>query len=130
LLNVSQQTTVHDKNTSIEYIGAKFPELVEELHDDPREGLLHVQMGVFFHRAQDSIDAGDREAWKRITEGFMNLWRDCTPDVINALNVSFLEHLDFTDDKKPRSWAYKAMPQEMREAWDEMEAYNRKLHGG
>jgi hypothetical protein len=130
MLVVSHPTTVHDKTTSIEYIGAEFPHLVEKLHDDTWEGLLHVQMGVFSRWAQDSIDAGDQGAWKQITEVFMHLWHDCTPDVINALNVSFLEHLDFTEDKRHRSWAYKAMPQEMRKAWDEMEAYNRKLHGG
>ena len=121
---------MHDKITSIEYIGAKFPHLVNELHHETWEGLLHVQMGVFSHCAQDSIDAGNRETWKQITEAFMALWSDCTPDVINALNVSFLEHLNFTDDTKQRSWAYKAMPQEMQKAWNEMEAYNRKLHGG
>jgi len=126
---VSRPTTMHDKTTSIEYIAAKFPHLGEELHNNTWEGLLHLQMGVFSHWAQDSIDAGDREAWRQITEVFIELWRDSSPDVINALNVSFLEHLDFTDDKEHRSWAYKAMPREMQKAWDEMEAYNRKLHG-
>jgi len=120
---------VYDKTTSIKYVGAKLPHLVAELHDDTWEGLLHVQMGVFSDWAQNSIDAGDEAAWKQITEVFMDLWRDCTPDVINALNVSFLEHLDFADDIKRRSWAYKAMPQEMRKAWDGMEAYNRRIHG-
>ena len=121
---------MYDRTTSIEYIAAKFPHLLEELHDGTWEGLLHVQMGVFSRWAQESIDAGDKEAWKRITEVFMDLWRDCTPDVKNALNVSFLEHLNFTNAKERGSWAYTAMPQEMRKAWDEVEAYNRKLRGG
>src|SRR5216684_446265 len=121
---------MHDKTSAIELIGARFPHLFEELHHETWEGLLHLQMGVFSGWAQESIDSGDRQAWRQITEVFMDLWRDCTPDVINALNVSFLEHLSFTDDKKHRAWAYIAMPHEMRKAWDEMEAYNKRIHGG
>jgi len=60
-------------------------------------------------------------------EAFLDLWRDCTPDVENALNVSFLEHLSFVDGQKLRSWAYEAMPPMMREAWDAMEAYNQRI---
>ncbi len=121
--------SVYDKNTSIEHIVARFPHLLKDLHDDTCEGLLHVQMGFFSQWAQTSIDAGDKQAWKQITEVFMELWHGCTPDVKNALNVSFLEHLNFDDDEERRSWAYTAMPQEMRKAWHEMEEYNRKLHG-
>ena len=97
---------MRDKTTSIEYVGDKFPHLLQELHDETWEGLLHVQIGVFSRWAQQSIDSGDQATWKQITKVFMELWRDCTPDVVNALNVSFLEHLKFTDD---RSWAYAAM---------------------
>ena len=104
--------------------------MAAELHDETWDGLVHLQIAAFARWAQAVIDAGDEGVWKRITEVFMDLWRDCTPDVINALNVSFLEHLDFTDDNKRRSWAYASMPPEMRKAWNEMEAYNRKLHGG
>jgi hypothetical protein len=121
---------VYNNTTAIDHIEAKFPHLGETLRDEDWNGLLHVQMGVFADWAQKLIDAGDQETWKQITIVFMDLWRDCTPDVVNALNVSFLEHLDFTDAKKHRSWAYATMPQAMRIAWDEMEAYNRKLHGG
>ena len=80
--------------------------------------------------AQRVIDESDRETWRQVTEVFLDLWRDCTPDVQNALNVSFLEHLNFVDGKKARSWAYQVMPATMRHAWDEMEEYNRRLHGG
>jgi len=121
---------VHNSVTAIDYIEAKFPHLREALRDEDWDGLLHLQMGVFADWAQKSIDAGHQEEWNQITNVFMDLWRDCTADVINALNVSFLEHLNFSDSKKQRSWAYAAMPEEMRKAWDEMEAYNRKLHGG
>ena len=116
--------------TSIEYIQSQFPELAEELHDEIVEGLLHLQIGVFSHLAQAAIDENDKEKWARVTETFLELWKDCSPEVENALNVSFLEHLNFVDGKKNRAWAYKEMPMIMRKAWDEMEKYNRVIHGG
>jgi hypothetical protein len=52
---------MYDRTTSIEYLGAKFPHLLEELHDETWEGLLHVQMGVFSRWAQDSIKLAIRK---------------------------------------------------------------------
>ncbi len=121
---------MYDSKRSIAYIEKRFPELSEKLHNETWDGLLHLQVGVFSRLAQDAIDRGDRDAWQRVSQVFLDLWRDCTPDVKNALNVSFLEHLSFSDSNKPRSWAYQAMPRAMREAWDEMETYNRKIRGG
>jgi hypothetical protein len=44
--------------------------------------------------------------------------------------VSFLENLDFTDGERSRSWGYMFMPVTMKKAFDDMEAYNRKVHVG
>ncbi len=121
---------MYDNKTSIEYIESQFPELSEELHDEIIEGLLHPQMGVFSRLAQNAIDSKNESGWKKVTHVFIEIWRSCSPDVTNALNVSFLEHLKFADGKKVRSWAYKAMPVVMRDAWNEMDEYNRKIHGG
>ena len=65
-----------------------------------------------------------------MTNAFMELWNEGSPEVENALNVSFLEHSNFTDGKKSRSWAYDEMPWTMRRAWDDMEECNRMIHGG
>jgi hypothetical protein len=121
---------MYNNLTSIEYIQSQFPELAEELHDEIVDGLLHLQLGVFSHLAQAAIDEKDKGKWAKVTETFMVLWKDCSPDVRNALNVSFLEHLNFVDGKKNRVWAYEKMPIIMRNAWDEMDEYNRKIHGG
>jgi hypothetical protein len=119
-----------DATALIELIGKHFPEIVDELQDETWKGLLHVQTGVFSHYAQRAIDQQDQVAWRKITGVFVLVWDDCSADVTNALNVSFLEHLKFSDQKAQRSWAYKAMPVKMRRAWDEMEDYNKRIHGG
>ena len=121
---------MYDAQSSIAEIESEFPELSGELHDEIANGLLHVQMGVFSHLAQSAIDTSDIELWDRITSVFVRLYTDCSKDVENALNVSFLEHLNFTDSKRDRSWAAKAMPATMKRGWDQMDAYNRRLHGG
>lgn len=121
---------MYDSSTSIDYIESRFPAIAEDLRDEVISGLLHPQMGEFSRLAQSAIDSGDADLWQEVTETFIHIWQNCTPDVINALNVSFLEHLQFNDGKRDRSWAYKAMPQLMRKAWDEMYEYNRKIHGG
>jgi hypothetical protein len=118
---------MYDNKTSVELIESRFPCLSDDLHHSTVEGLLHVQIGYFASYAQDAIDGGDEESWSLITQVFIELWNDCHPDVVNALNVSFLEYLSFLDGKYKRSWAYQSMPQQMRTAWDEMDSYNRKL---
>ena len=121
---------MYESQTTIEFIETRFPSLSEELHDETWDGLLHLQVAVFSRLAQNVVDDGNRDAWRLVTQTFLDLWHDCTPEVKNALNVSFLEHLNFSDGKKDRSWAYQKMPQVMRRAWDEMEAYNQNIHGG
>ncbi len=122
---------MYDKITTIEYLGTTFPHLKEEMHDEVWDGLLHLQMAVFARWAQEVITNGDRKTWGQVTKAFLRIWRDCNPEVTNALNVSFLENLTFADGKRRRrSWAYDLMPPQMQKAWDAMEEYNRKLHGG
>ncbi len=121
---------MHTHRSSICLIEERFPSLADELHDEVIEGLLHPQIGEFARFAQGAIDAGDKEAWAAITTVFLELWSNCDDGVRNALNVSFLEHLNFEDRKKQRQWAFKLMPRVMRTAWEEMESYNRRLYGG
>ncbi len=122
---------MYDKNSAIEHLESTFPHLASEMHDEINDGLLHLQMAVFARWAQEVISTEDSNTWGQVTKAFLTIWRDCDPDVNNALNVSFLEHLTFSDGKrKRRSWAYDSMPPQMQKAWDDMEEYNRKLHGG
>jgi Zn-dependent M16 (insulinase) family peptidase len=119
---------MYNNLTSIEYIQSQFPELDEDLHDEIVEGLLHLQIGVFSHFAQTAINENDKAKWAKVIATFLELWKDCSPEVKNAMNVSFLEHLNFFDGKKNRAWAYSIMPSIMRSAFDEMAKHNREIH--
>ncbi len=115
---------------AIKLIEKAFPALIDDLHGEIVEDLLHPQIGEFSRLAQAVVDDGDKHGWAKVTATFMELWLNSDPSVINALNVSFLEHLNFKDGDAQRSWALDAMPLPMRRAWQEMDVYNRKLHGG
>ena len=114
---------------AIRRIETEFPELTISLHDEIVEGLLHLQIAEFSRLAQKTIDEGDRTRFKTICEIFRVLFLNGAPELVNALNVSFLEHLNFSDGKSKRAWAYQAMPELMRKAFDDMAEYNRKIHG-
>ena len=121
---------MYNSTASIEHIESRFPAISDDLHEEGIGGLLHTQMSIFSRMAQDAIDCKDEKLWHEVTATFLQIWGNCTPEVTNALNVSFLEHLLFTDGKKVRSWAYRDMPTTMQRAWDDMDEYNRNLHGG
>jgi hypothetical protein len=104
-------------------------ELAEALHDEAWEGLLHLQVAEFSRLTQKAIDDGDKATFAKICGFFKFLFLNGSPELINALNVSFLEHLNVTDGKKKRAWAYAAMPQLMKKAFDGMAEYNRRIHG-
>lgn len=113
---------------AISKIETEFPELIDDLHDEVNEGLLHLQIAEFYRLAQKAIDNGDKAKLGKVYELFRFLFLNGSPDLINALNVSFLEHLNITDGKKKRAWAYEAMPPLIKKAFDEMAEYNRKIH--
>jgi hypothetical protein len=102
---------------------ARFPELTEELEEETGAGLLHVETGCFAQYAQAAVDRGDRVVVERCWAFANVVFCDCTPDVENALYVSFLEHLDFVDQSTKRRWALELMPETLRKGWHEMQRY-------
>lgn len=110
---------------AIKNIQAEFPEITGLIQED--EGLLHLQIATFSHLVQAFIDSGNRENFARACVLFTTLYSQAAPDLENALNVSFLEHLEFSDGDHERRWAYSAMPESMRAAWDAMDEYIRNL---
>jgi hypothetical protein len=53
------------------------------------------------------------------------LWRRPDADLLNALNVSFLEHLDFDGPRGPLAW--ERLTPELRAGWRAMRAANERL---
>jgi hypothetical protein len=127
MLVASREQAMLDSKEVISRIETEFPDLAEALHDEIIEGLFYVQVAEFARLTQKAIDDGDKGQFKRICNLFKFLFLNGSPEVINALNVAFLEHLNVTDGKKKRSWAYAAMPELMKKAYSDMAEYNRRM---
>lgn len=97
----------------------QFPELREDFAED--EGLLHLQMGSFARRTQQAKGEADWDTYKRCVALAAELWKRPDSPLLNALNVSFLEHIDFNGPRGPIAWGYLSL--ELRRAWQDMQRY-------
>ena len=102
---------------------AEFPELREEFEEDAE--LLHLQMHAF-ERLMGRAKAA--EEWSRYARGMRladELWRRPDDALLNALNVSFLEHLEFDGPSGSEAWRH--LSPELQDGWRAMQAYMAKL---
>jgi hypothetical protein len=68
------------------------------------------------------------EDWAAYGQGMRlahELWRRPDDALLNALNVSFLEHLDFDGASGPEAWRY--LSPELQDGWRAMQAYWEQL---
>ena len=117
-----------DGKEAVRRIERELPDLSAELHDDTWDGLLHLQIAVLCRRTQVAIDEGDRPLLLLICRLVVELLDSGGAEVVNALHVSFLEHLNLEDGKQRRRWAREAMPPRMRAALEEITEYDERLH--
>ena len=102
---------------------AEFPELREEFEQDP--GLLHLHMHAFQRLAERAQRVGDWQRYDRCMRVAHELWRRPDDALLNALNVSFLEHLEFRGVQGEVAWTY--LTPELQEGWRAMQAYMARL---
>lgn len=102
---------------------AAFPELREEFEEDP--DLLHVQMHAFTRLAERARAARDWATYRRCMMLADRLWQHPDDAVLNALNVSFLEHLEFEGPDGAEAWKY--LSSALQEGWRAMDAYMKDL---
>lgn len=94
---------------------AEFPELTDELNDEVWRGLLHLETACFARLVQSAIDSGERSRVVRCFEFARQWWGTGDEDVQNALAVSCIEHLTFSDGMVQRSWAFELLPPALQE---------------
>jgi hypothetical protein len=105
----------------------EFPTLANELTDETWAGLVHLEVGCFSYYTQQQIESGSRAELARCYWAATKFLMDGDDAVRNAIYVSFLEHLNFEDGKRPRRWAKDAMPPRLRAGYEEIIAYNEAL---
>ncbi len=97
----------------------QFPELRDDFAE--AEGLLHLHMGSFARRTQQAKGEADWDTYKRCVALAAELWKRPGSPLLNALNVSFLQHIDFDGPRGPIAWGY--LSPELRRGWQDMQRY-------
>ena len=100
----------------------EFPAIAEGI-DDCSRGLLHCEMGSLSHATQAAIDAGDRDSVRRHFQFADKILSQATPEVQNAIYVSYLEHLRFEGRKAGATKARELLTPRLRAALREVEAF-------
>jgi hypothetical protein len=107
----------------IELLLAEFPELTSEVQYETWAGLLHLETACFARRTQKAIDNREVEYLRRCFDFATRIFQDADEEVKNAMNVSYLENLNFTDGKADRSWAFDKMSPPLKQGWIAMQKY-------
>jgi hypothetical protein len=102
---------------------AEFPSLREEFEDDP--ALLHLQMHAFERLVSQAKGEGDWVTYGRAMQLAHELWRRPDAELLNALNVSFLEHLDFNGSTGAEAWRH--LSPELQDGWRVMNEHMKKV---
>ena len=92
---------------------------------DEYPDLLHLQMHAFTRRAARAQKEADWPTHIRAMRLANLLWRRPAPDLLNALNVSFLEHLEFRGLDGELAWSH--LSPALQEGWRAMDAYMAEL---
>lgn len=93
---------------------AQFPE-VPASFDESIKGLLHCEMGAFAGLTEEAMDKGNFWQVEKYFRFVEEVWRDASPEVENAIEVSYLEFLAFSELTENRYRAIKErMPKSLR----------------
>ncbi len=90
-----------------------FPEVTQSINS--QDGILHLEMSEFRRFAQSLIDSGREQELAKCFKVIERLERNASEKLRNAIDVSFVEDLDFSDTKKQsRSWAWRILPRSLQ----------------
>lgn len=106
-------------------LGARFPEVAASIDPEVEGGLLHLEMGAFLQHTMDAIRNGDRDVVAACFAFADDLLVRGDDAVVNAVYVSFLEHLVFEGRKT--AWAKTVLSPRLEAARQEIAGYMQQL---
>lgn len=112
---MASRTRRLDRSLFLRELKKAFPELRSAVNQE--YGLLHLEIHAFRDFAQAAIDRGDEGTTVRaymLAERFFVLGNN---KMVNAIAVSFIEHLEFT---KGRSWAWQLLPAVLKPVYEQL----------
>jgi hypothetical protein len=115
-----QTPTNYTQVEFVRFLHETFPTLDAEIAGD--EGLLHLQMHTFARHMRRVQAAADWSVYRRGVHLAQELLAHADAELMNALKVSFLEHISFEDAHGAAAWA--ALTRELQAAWQAMKDAN------
>ncbi len=97
----------------LELLTDEFPE-VPQSFDEYRKGLLHCEMGAFARMTEEAMDQGRLWQVEKYFRFIERMRENATPEVENAIDVSYIEFLAFSEMSEIRREAMKRMPKAIR----------------
>lgn len=116
----SRSPVVH-RSVLLKELKVEFPELRERLNRC--EGLLHFEVSEFRTFTQELIDSQNQREVERCFGLAAKFLTFGNARVRNAIAVSYLEDLNFRDQKVSRAWARELLPSPLDVELRELEAY-------
>jgi hypothetical protein len=117
-----------DHATFIAMLTEQFPEVAADM-DECSAGLLHPEMGTLARAAQAAISAEDVPLVRKHFQFIDEVYRRSTPEVENAVNVSYLESIGFDGRHANRIKARELLSPQLQTALRELEEYLAQIHG-
>ena len=118
-----------DHSRFITMLTERFPDVAASI-DDCSKGLLHMEMATLARATQAAIQSQDKATVREHFRFIDEVFRDGAPDVKNAVNVSYLENLNFEGRKAGPTKARELLTPRLRQALAELEEYLTRLFGG
>jgi hypothetical protein len=109
----------------IALLTAQFPE-VPASFDEYRIGLLHCEMGAFARLTEEAIDEGNHWQVEKYFRFIKEMRETASPEVENAIDISYLEFLAFSEYSAIRHQAIRErMPSPLKEILFEIDGRGR-----
>ncbi len=104
-----------DRSQLLRDLKAAFPEITSQLNAE--RGQLHFEVEVFRRFAQRAIFDGDRDLSARCFALAATYLSEGDSAVRSAIDVSFVEPMEFGSPPNERRWAWDAMPDALKNAY-------------
>ena len=114
-----------DREAFIIMLTERYPAVAAAI-DECARGLLHLEMGTLARVAQAAISDEDTAAVREHFRFIGKAYRRATPEVKNAIHVSYLECLSFDGKHGKRIKAREMLSPELQAGLRGLEAYNAK----
>jgi hypothetical protein len=115
-----------DGEKFIALLTARFPDVTANI-DECEQGELYIVMGYLARATQTAISEEDTTAVRAYFRFIADVYRLASPEVKNAVHVSYLECLSFDGRHGKRIKARQWLSSQLQEALRGLEEYNAAL---